>query len=84
MEIRTRGKSGCRNAVNHRAVSQDGKVERRPVESNELRGESRDLFHEGRNQLLLGSLSDVRCPNRIHDPLSAFLAMGDQRPDAND
>ena len=26
----------------------------------------------------------MRCPERIHDPVTAVLSMGDQRPDAND
>jgi hypothetical protein len=32
----------------------------------------------------LGSFSDVRCPKRIHSPMTAFFAMGDQRADTND
>jgi hypothetical protein len=67
--------------MNHRPVSQDRKVEGRAVEGDELRGESRDLVHEGRDQLLLGSFSDVRCPERIHGPVTAFFAVGNQRAD---
>jgi hypothetical protein len=84
VEIRSRTKSGCRNSMDHSPISQNGKVERRPVESDELRRERRDLVHEGRNQLFLGPLPDVRCPERIHDPATAIVAMGDQRPDTDD
>jgi hypothetical protein len=70
--------------VKHCTVSQNGKVERRPVESDELRRERRDLFHEGRDQLLLGSLSDVRCPKRIHNPATIVNSMRNQRTNADD
>ena len=54
------------------------------IEGNELRRQNSDLFHESRDQVLLGSLTDVRCPERIHDPVPAFLPVGNQRPDTDD
>ena len=84
MEILTRCEARRCNPVNHRPVSKNRKVEGRPVESHELRRESRDLFHERRDQVLLGSLSDVRCPERVNDPVTALVQMGDQRPNTDD
>ena len=84
MEIRTRGKAGCRDSLDHGPIAENGKVEGRAVEGNELRRESRDLFHERRDQVLLGSLSDVRCPERVNDPVTALVQMGDQRPNTDD
>ena len=84
MEVRASSKSRCRNPMDHCSVTQNRKIERRPIESDELRRKRRDLVHEGCDQLLLGSLSCVRCPKRIHSPTTAFFTMGNQRPDTDD
>jgi hypothetical protein len=84
VEIQTRSKARCSNSVNHCTVSQDRKVEGRTIERDELRRQRRDLLHEGRDQVLLWALSDVRCADCIYNPVTAFFAVGDQRPDAND
>ena len=54
------------------------------IEGNELRRQNSDLFHESRDQVLLGSLTDVRCPERIYNPTTGFFTMGNQRPDTDD
>jgi hypothetical protein len=83
MEILTRCEPRRRNSVDHCTVPQDRKVERRPVERDQLRRERCDLFHERRDQLLLGSLSDVRCSERVYGPVTGYLTVGNQRPDTN-
>ena len=69
--------------MDHRTVPKNRKVEGRTVERDELRRESRDLLHEGRDQLHLGSLSDVGRPERIYGPVTAFFTMGNQRSDTS-
>jgi hypothetical protein len=39
----------------------------------------RQYVHKRHDQLLLGSLSDMRCPEHIYKPVTAFFTMGNQR-----
>ena len=65
-------------------ITQNRKVERRPVESDELRRQGRNPIHEGCDQLFLGSFPDARCPESVYGPATAFFPVGNQRPYAND
>src|SRR5262249_49787577 len=49
-----------------------------------LRRERCDLLHEGRDQVLLGSLSDVWCPDCIYNPVTTLFTVGNQCPDTDD
>jgi hypothetical protein len=64
VEIRTRGEARRCNPVNHRTVSQNGKVKRRPVERDELRRQGRNLIREGRDQLLISRFLQARRGSR--------------------
>ncbi len=83
VEIRPRRKAGSRHFVDHRPVTKDRQVEAVAVKSYELRRKLGDLVDKGRNQLLFGSVADMRRAKRIHHP-GPVVAMGDERADADD
>jgi hypothetical protein len=65
------------------AIPQDRQVEAVTVERHELRVQVGDLADEGRYQLLLGPVADVRGSEGVHRPVVAF-GVRYERPDAHD
>jgi hypothetical protein len=75
VEVRPSSESWCRHSVNHRAITQNGKIKAVAVERHEL-GVS-DLLAEGANQLLLAPLTHMRRAQSEYGPAAA-LAVSDE------
>ena len=61
--------------MDHGAIAQDGQIERRPIEGDELRLQLRDAIDKGGDQRLLRPLAHVRRPKRRYRPAPFLLAL---------
>jgi hypothetical protein len=82
MKVRSYRKTDRRQLVDHCTISEDGQIERRAVEGNELGVHLGDSVDKGRDQLPLGSLPNMRGTEGINDP-SVGILMSDQSPNAD-
>ncbi len=83
VEIRPGRKPRRGDRVDHGPVAQHRQIEAIAVKRHKLRAQLGDLLDERRNQLLFGSLPDMRRAERVHHP-GPLLTMRDESADADD
>jgi len=82
VKVGTGRQSWCCNLVHHCSVPKDREIKIASVERDELRLQIINLVYESGDQLLLGSISDMRSTEGFYCPMT-FLVARNECADAN-